>query len=88
MARIVGMDIAQVLRTAEQFMRGAADLKRLVNDLTKEVETAHWKGPDRERFIQEWRGGYLVQLLIIAEDMHDAGVSAKTHANRQESASR
>lgn len=82
-----GMDIAHIRLLAQQMIRGATDLRGLINDLTTDVENVPWRGPDREAFLDQWNGSHLVRLKRVAEGLETAGHDANVHARRQEEAS-
>lgn len=84
---LTGMDIAQVRSLARLMVRGCVDLRGLIRDLTLEVEQAPWRGPDRDRFVEQWRGHHVVRLSRVAEGLESAAEDASAHARRQEEVS-
>lgn len=83
-----GMDISQI-RSMARSMDGKADeMRRLVDQLTGEVERASWAGQDRERFVDEWRQRHAVALRRVADNLDEAARQARIHADAQERVSR
>jgi hypothetical protein len=85
---LTGMDIGQIRSLAGQMVRAVTDLRGLIRDLTAELESAPWRGPDRDRFIDEWRSHHVVRLSRVADGLQDASGSCREYARRQEDASR
>lgn len=83
-----GMDIGQIRSLVRVMVRGCVDLRGMIRDLTVDVERAPWRGPDRDRFVEQWNGHHVVRLNRVAEGLEDAAGEAERHASRQEEASR
>lgn len=82
-----GMDITQIRSLAQTMVRGCLDIRGLVRELTAEVESAPWRGPDRDRFVQQWNTYHAVHLGRVADGLENASNQATAHARRQEEAS-
>jgi hypothetical protein len=81
------MDIGQIRSLAQMMVRGCLDLRGMVRELTVEVEQAPWRGPDRDRFVEQWNSHHAVRLSRVADSLEEASSEATAHARRQEEAS-
>jgi len=86
--QLTGMDISQI-RSMARSMDGKADeIRRLVDQLTVEVDRASWIGRDRDTFVETWRNQHAAALRRVADNLDEAAVQARDHATAQEQVSR
>ena len=88
MPRFSGMDIGQVRNLSRQLERESNEIRNTLAQLTSQLESAPWKGSDRERFIGEWKSRHFAALQRVADGLATASRHAAEFANRQEAASR
>jgi uncharacterized protein YukE len=82
-----GMDIGEVRHLAQALTQAAAELNTMVAKLTQQVQSAHWVGPDRERFVGDWNSHHASALKNVAHALDEAGTRAQRDAQQQEEAS-
>lgn len=83
-----GMDIAQVRSLSKKMRTEADDIDRQVTHLTAQIESAPWRGQDRERYVDEWRSHHAMGLKQAAEALRGAASEASKYADQQEWASK
>jgi uncharacterized protein YukE len=82
-----GMDIAAVRQLANQMHSSAAEIRNLSAQITHQVQSTNWVGPDREHFVGEWQGTHVSQLHQVVSALEDAAQRANNNAQEQENAS-
>lgn len=87
MTELTGMDINQIFKLARDMSTEAVAVELLIGPLGPTLENAPWVGPDRDRFIDEWKTRHLTPLLDLIQALRDAAVKAKAHADDQVRAS-
>jgi len=87
MSNFTGMDIQAVRTLATQFQNKAAEIDGLRQQLTAQLDSTSWVGPDRDRFHNDWMGQYSTALNRVAEALREASQRATQNANEQEQAS-
>ena len=88
MPRFSGMDIGQIRDLSRQLDRESREIRNTLAQLTSQLESAPWKGTDRERFISEWKSRHFAALQRVADGLATASRDTAAYANRQEAASR
>ena len=83
-----GMDIAQVRALSRKMRAEADDIDRQVAHLTGQIQSAPWKGADRERYLDEWNHRHAAGLKQAAEALRGAASEAGRYADQQEWASK
>lgn len=83
-----GMDIGQIRTMANNMDAKADAIRGVVDQLTGDVEAVSWAGPDRQRFLDEWRNRHAAALRRVADNLDSAARQARDHAAAQERASR
>ncbi len=78
-----GMDVEQVRRLARQLEREANTIEAAVSSLTPRVESAPWKGTDRDHFVSEWSGHHHRRLRDVVDGLRSAARHARDHADQQ-----
>jgi uncharacterized protein YukE len=86
--QLSGMDIGQVRNLSRQLDRESNEIRNTLAQLSSQLESAPWKGRDRERFVGEWKSRHVAALQRVADGLASASRHAAEHANRQEAASR
>lgn len=66
---------------------GLHELTTLVAGLTQKVQSAHWVGPDRERFVADWNSHHASALKSVAQALQDTSTRANQDAQQQDEAS-
>jgi len=86
--QLTGMDISQIRSMAKSMDGKADEIRRLVDQLTAEVDRVSWIGEDRDLFVGEWRQRHAGALRRVADNLDEAAGQARDHATAQERASR
>lgn len=87
MANFTGMDIPAVRTLAKQLKGRADEIQTISQQLTSQLESTIWRGPDREQFQGEWNGRYRQALHTVVQGLEQASLDARRNANEQEQAS-
>ncbi len=82
-----GMDVDQVRQLAQALHEASSTLSTMIGKLTQQVQHAEWKGPDRERFVNDWNSHHATALKTVATALQDASTRAKLDAQQQDDAS-
>jgi uncharacterized protein YukE len=87
MANFTGMDIPAVRNLSKQLKTRADEIRSISQQLTSQLESTPWKGPDREQFHGEWNGRYRQALNTVIQGLDQASTTATRNAHEQEQAS-
>lgn len=87
MSNYTGMDISAVRSLSAQMQSSAGQIRDLMRQLTSQLDSTAWTGPDRERFVGEWQSTHVQQLTAVANSLDNASTLAARNATEQESAS-
>lgn len=87
MASFTGMDIDQVRQLSATLKSKAEEIRNIQNQLTNQLQSAQWVGPDRERFLGEWQSQHCSALNGVIQGLESASQTASQNASQQESAS-
>ncbi len=82
-----GMDIPAVRTLATTMNRDADQVHQLMTQLTHQLQSTPWHGPDRERFLSEWQSTHVARLTSVVNALHEAAQRATANANEQEQVS-
>jgi len=85
---IWGADIAQLKDLGAKLQAGARELENQKNMLGRVLQDTDWKGPDAEKFRNEWNTVHSNSLTKVAQALEEAGKHAVRNASQQEEASR
>ena len=85
---IWGADIAQLKALGSKLQAGSSEIEKAKSKLTKALDSTDWKGPDAEKFRNEWSGSHVTNLTKVAQALEQAGKQATKNAAQQEEASR
>ena len=87
MANFTGMDIPAVRNLSKQLKSRADEIRTISQQLTTQLDSTPWKGPDREQFHGEWTGRYRQGLNTVVTGLEQASQTAQRNADEQEQAS-
>lgn len=87
MANFTGMDIPAVRTLSKQLTVRADEIRTITQQLTGQLDSTPWVGPDREQFHAEWTGQYTQALTAVAGGLEQAAATAQRNADEQEQAS-
>jgi uncharacterized protein YukE len=82
-----GMDIAAVRALSTQMTHSASEIQQLCSQLTSQLQSASWVGPDREHFVGDWQSTHVTQLTQVVNALNEAAQRANQNALEQENAS-
>ena len=88
MGELAGADVAALRRFAADCARRRYEIDAVRVRLDARLAALAWTGPDRERFLGEWREVHAAALAVVAGELAAAARRAAYHADRQEHASR
>lgn len=82
-----GMDVDQVKTLSASLDHASQNILQLATQLTSALDAAHWVGPDREMFVNDWHSTHLPALNSVGHCTKDAATAAWRNAVEQENAS-
>lgn len=86
MAGFVGMNIEEVRTLARQLQDRAGQIDQIMTQLTGQLGSTEWRGPDADRFRSEWDSHHRQALHRVSEALRSASQAANTNAAQQEQA--
>ncbi|MDO5681787.1 MAG: WXG100 family type VII secretion target [Propionibacteriaceae bacterium] len=86
-AAFSGMDIGQVRQFATQLGQRASEIDTLLQQLTNQLSSTTWQGPDATQFRNDWQSTHATALRNVANALRDAQNKASTNATEQENTS-
>jgi hypothetical protein len=84
---IWGADVEQLRTLGSKLQHGANEIDQQRSNLTSLLNQTDWKGPDADRFKEQWNGEHTTMLNKVAEALKEAGQKAKRNAEEQSNAS-
>lgn len=87
MSNFTGMDIAAVRTLSTQLQTRADEIRTMTQQLTGQLNSTPWVGPDREQFHGDWTGQYTSALNSVVTGLEQAAMRAQRNSNEQEQAS-
>jgi len=87
MSTFTGMDIAAVRTLSKQLKTRAEEIRTMTQQLTAQLNSTPWIGPDREQFLGDWTGQYTAALNGVVTGLEQASHRALRNSNEQEQAS-
>ncbi|SEQ52215.1 MULTISPECIES: WXG100 family type VII secretion target [Micrococcaceae] len=84
---IWGADVEQLRQLGGKLEHGASEIESQRNKLTNFLDQVDWRGPDADKFKDQWRGEHTSKLNQVAEALREAGNRAKQNAEQQTQAS-
>lgn len=82
-----GADVQQLRQLGSKLQEGASQIETQKSNLTSLLNSTNWKGPDADKFREEWSGTHTTQLTKVAEALKEASTRAKRNADQQDQAS-
>lgn len=79
----LGADVEQLDQLSRKFDEAAQQISTATQQITSQVNSVWWKGPDAERFKSEWQGQHAAQLKRISEALRQIGQVARKQAQQQ-----
>ena len=79
----LGADVEQLDQLARKFEQEAQQIAQATQQISSQVNSTWWKGPDADRFKNEWEGTYASQLKKIAEALRQVGQVVRKQAQQQ-----
>jgi uncharacterized protein YukE len=79
----LGADVEELDRLARKFDEEAQAISQATQQISSQVQSTWWKGPDSERFKSEWNGTYAAQLRKISEALRQVGTVVRKQATQQ-----
>lgn len=87
MSTFTGMDIAAVRTLSRQLQTRADEIRTMTQQLTAQLDSTPWVGPDREQFLGDWTGQHTAALNGVIAGLEQASQRALQNSNEQEQAS-
>ncbi|MGW9413956.1 WXG100 family type VII secretion target [Arthrobacter cupressi] len=84
---IWGADVQQLKTLGSKLSAGSNEIEQQRNTLNKVLHGTDWKGPDADKFRNEWQSQHMTALQKVAQALDEAGKKATKNANEQEQAS-
>lgn len=79
----LGADVEQLDQLARTFNEEAGKIQQAVSRISGQVNGVWWKGPDADRFRNEWEGTYRNQLQRIADELRQQATKVRNQAQQQ-----
>jgi uncharacterized protein YukE len=76
-----------IFRMSREAEAGASEIDNQKSNLNSLLNSTDWKGPDADKFRDEWSGTHTTMLTKVADALREAGNKAKRNAEQQEQAS-
>lgn len=87
MSNFTGMDVQAVRTLGTQLNAKAGEIRSIAQQLTGQLESTPWVGPDREQFYGDWTGQHMTALNQVCQALEGASQRATMNANQQEQTS-
>jgi hypothetical protein len=84
---IWGADVEQLRTLGSRLQHGATEIDSQRANLTTLLNNTEWRGPDADKFKEQWNGEHTTMLNKVAEALKEAGNKAKRNAEEQSNAS-
>ena len=82
-----GMDISEVENLVHTMNSKAQEIEQIISQLTSQLDSARWVGPDRDNFVNEWQSSHVPALRNVVNGLHDAAQRAQGNVTAQREAS-
>ncbi len=79
----LGADVEQLDQLSKKFDQEAQALSQATSQITAQVNSTWWKGPDAEKFRNEWESQFASQLKKISEALRQVGTVVRKQAQQQ-----
>jgi uncharacterized protein YukE len=87
MSNFTGMDIPAVRQLANQMRQRADEIGTITSQLTSQLQSTPWVGPDQQQFTGDWSSQHVTALNNVKQALIDAATRADRNAADQESVS-
>ncbi|RAM38142.1 WXG100 family type VII secretion target [Arthrobacter globiformis] len=84
---LLGADVEALRNLGTRLTAGSNDIQNQKNQLNNQLDGVDWRGPDADRFRDEWRSNHLPALERVARALEEAGQQANRNAQQQTEAS-
>jgi uncharacterized protein YukE len=85
---LLGLNLQQMRNLAAACQREAQQIHATVSRLNRTIASTWWRGPDADRFTQEWQGEHQRRALNAAVELERISDYLQRKANDQEAVSR
>jgi WXG100 family type VII secretion target len=82
----IGGTIEQMNTLGSQFQNEAAELGRLVSNISSQVEGTDWQGGAAQRFKDQWNGEFKSVFAKVQQGLEDCAQEVRNRANALEQA--
>jgi len=79
----LGADVEQLDSLSRKFDQEATAIAEATSQISSQVNSTWWKGPDAEKFKSEWESHFASQLKKIAEALRQVGTVVRKQAQQQ-----
>ena len=79
----LGNDPEQLDQLSKKFEQEAQQIQQATQQISNQVNSVWWKGPDADRFRNEWEGQFAAQLKKISEALRQTGTIVRKQAQQQ-----
>ena len=79
----LGADVEQLDSLSKKFDAEAQMIAQATQQISAQVNSTWWKGPDADKFRNEWEGQFASQLKKIAEALRQVGTVVRKQAQQQ-----
>jgi len=79
----LGADVEQLDQLARKFEQEAQQIAQATQQISSQVNSTWWKGPDADKFRNEWESQFASQLKKIAEALRQVGTVVRKQAQQQ-----
>lgn len=82
-----GMDTDAVRQLAVHMNHAKDQILQLQQQLTHQLQSVQWVGPDREQFVSDWQGQHIPALQNVIQAIEAAAQRATQNATEQDQVS-
>lgn len=87
MGNFWGADVQALRKLGTELKNKAGEVQTIQSQLTSLVSSTDWKGPDADKFRNEWNSTHVPNLKRLNSDLQQAGTRATANAQAQETTS-
>ena len=82
-----GADIEQLQQLSTQLNSKAGEIQNVISQLSSQISSVNWLGPDATKFKSDWQGQHVAQLKQVVSALQAASQNARKNAQEQQTAS-
>ncbi len=86
-AEFLGLDPEEMERVASRMDAEAQRMDEAIRQVTSQLKSTQWVGPDRDRFEQQWTSEHQVSVRRTVELLRENARNLKRHAKEQRTTS-